>query len=66
MDHLEPLHIIKIINFEQSEPPSLFNGPDFRYIASEASFLVCSMARIFAIYRESYIFQAVSRSVKMF
>ena len=40
-----------IYNCERSKFSSAFNGPDFRYIiASEASFLVRSMARIFAIY----------------
>ena len=39
----------------------------FMIIASETSFLVCSMARIFAIYTHVriYIFQAVHRAVNV-
>ena len=43
---------------ERSELSGLFNGTEF-LIASEASFLVCSMARIFCI------FQAVRRAVNV-
>ena len=53
-------------NCERSELSGLFNGTDFLYIyifiASEASFLVCSM-RGFSIYLYIYIFQAVRRAV---